>query len=48
MEEKCLECKHCRTKEDGIKGALGEILLECKNCEEETEDKNLCFEKKDL
>lgn len=46
MNEKCLDCKHCEIIEDGCNGFLGETLLLCQICEEDTEDKSLCFENK--
>lgn len=46
LNEKCLECKHCEIIEDGCKGFLGETILLCEICEEETENKDLCFEPK--
>ena len=36
MEEKCLDCKWCEV--------IGESIFRCKISEEETENKNECFE----
>lgn len=47
MNEKCLECKHCEIIEHGCNGFLGESVLLCGICEEDTENKDLCFEPKD-
>lgn len=46
MDEKCLECKWCEIIENGCKGFTGETVLRCRMCEEDTEDKSLCFEQK--
>lgn len=46
LEERCLECKWCEIIEYGAKGFLGETVLKCFICEEETENKDICFQKK--
>lgn len=46
MNEKCLDCKYCEIIENGCNGFLGETILACQVCEEDTEEKSLCFEEK--
>ncbi len=46
MNEQCLDCKWCEIIEYGCKGFLGETVLQCEICEEDTENKKLCFEEK--
>lgn len=46
MTERCLECTFCERTEYGAKGFLGETVLTCRICEEETENKDHCFQKK--
>lgn len=42
-DERCLDCKHCVIHEEPF---LKESLFECEMCEEETENKEECYEKK--
>ncbi len=44
MEEKCLECKWCEVIEETGNGFIGESVIRCKASEEETKNKNKCFE----
>lgn len=44
MTEECLECKYCEIIEYGACGFIGETVVKCRVCEENTEDKTLCWE----
>lgn len=44
IEEKCLKCKWVEILEITGSGFIGETVLHCKICEEDTEDKDDCFE----
>lgn len=46
MNEKCLDCEYCEVEEVGYYGFIGESCFHCKICEEDVEDKSLCFEEK--
>ena len=46
MNDKCLDCKYCEVEEEGAFGLVGESCFHCRICEEDTEDKQLCFEEK--
>lgn len=44
MTEECLECKYCEIIEYGACGFIGETVVKCRVCEENTEDKTRCWE----
>lgn len=45
MNEACLKCMWCEIIENGATGFLGETVLKCFMCEEDTVDKTACFTK---